>query len=89
MTAQELNDQALAYGIPLPDDMEQLRRLALRLLSGWYEEYFRHVDANIVSRLEQEAERRNKEKEVYSATQWVDRTTNGFRWLQRAAFGRG
>lgn len=46
-TAQELNDQALAYGIPLPDDMEQLRRLALRLLSSWYEEYFRHVDANI------------------------------------------
>ncbi|MEC0181056.1 ArsR family transcriptional regulator [Paenibacillus peoriae] len=79
-TAQELNDQASAYGIPLPDDMEQLRRLAVRLLSGWYEEYFRHVDRKILSGLEQEAERRNKEKDVYSSTEWVDRTTNGFRF---------
>ncbi|ASR47781.1 transcriptional regulator [Paenibacillus kribbensis] len=79
-TAQELNDQASAYGIPLPDDMERLRRLALRLLSGWYEEYFRHVDTKILSGLEQEAERRNKEKDVYSSMEWVDRTTSGFRF---------
>ncbi|MEC0236567.1 ArsR family transcriptional regulator [Paenibacillus kribbensis] len=79
-TAQELNDQASAYGIPLPDDMERLRRLTLRLLSGWYEEYFRHVDTKILSGLEQEAERRNKEKDVYSSMEWVDRTTSGFRF---------
>jgi DNA-binding transcriptional ArsR family regulator len=79
-TAQELNDQASAYGIPLPDDMERLRRLALRLLSGWYEEYFRHVDTKILSGLEQEVERRNKERDVYSSTQWVDRITSGFRF---------
>ncbi|MGW9528656.1 ArsR family transcriptional regulator [Paenibacillus terrae] len=79
-TALELNEQASAYGIPLPDDMEKLRGLALRLLSGWYEEYFRYADANILIGLEQEAERRNKEKDVYSTAEWVDRITNGFRF---------
>lgn len=78
-TTLELNEQALAYGIPLPDDMEKLRR-QLQLLSGWYEEYFRHVDSSILSGLEQEAEQRNKEKDVYSTVEWVDRTTNGFRF---------
>lgn len=79
-TLQELKQQASAYGIPLPDDMEKLRKLALQLLSGWDEEYFRHVDISILSGLEQEAERRNKEKGVYSSMEWVDRTTNGFRF---------
>ncbi|AET60597.1 hypothetical protein HPL003_19285 [Paenibacillus terrae HPL-003] len=79
-TALELNEQASAYGIPLPDDMEKLRSLAVRLLSSWYEEYFRYADANILIGLEQEAERRNKEKDVYSTAEWVDRITNGFRF---------
>ncbi|MDR6779221.1 MULTISPECIES: ArsR family transcriptional regulator [Paenibacillus] len=79
-TVQELNEQASAYGVSLPDDMEKLRKLALQLLSGWDEEYFRHVDTSILSGLEQEAERRNKEKGLHSSMEWVDRTTNGFRF---------
>ncbi|MGG4205194.1 ArsR family transcriptional regulator [Paenibacillus jamilae] len=77
---QQLNEQASAFGVPLPDDMEKLRKLALQLLSGWDEEYFRHVDTSILSGLEQEAERRNKEKGLHSSMEWVDRTTNGFRF---------
>ncbi|MGR6762645.1 ArsR family transcriptional regulator [Paenibacillus sp. T2-29] len=79
-TLPELKQQASAYGIPLTDDMENLRKLALQLLSGWNEEYFRHMDTRILSGLKLEAERRKREKNVYDSMEWVDRITNGFRF---------
>lgn len=73
----EMYEVLAEYGNLFPEDMKLFRTELLHMLINWNEQYFKHMDANIINSLARETEQRLLELTHKSQQQFIDDTTNG------------
>lgn len=76
------------YANQFPAQMADFRSRTLKLISQWDEQYFRHVDPGIIQSLRAEEGRRKEQLNRMTSESFVDQTTNGLIFKQKAGMER-
>ncbi|RED65650.1 ArsR/SmtB family transcription factor [Cohnella lupini] len=77
MTAGNLYETMSPYGNQFPVQMADFRDRTLKLFDHWNEQYFRHIDPMIITRLNEEARNRKQSVSSIPTLELIDDTTNG------------